>query len=199
MGMINVARMQHHGPAKKDDEALLAAVANGSIDALERLHGRYFPKLIRFARQITCDAGAAEEVANDTLLTIWRTAERFEGRSKPSTWIFGIAYRKALKQRQKITRRALHTMLDEQMAGGREDTAEAVIRQTDLANALRQLRPELRAVVELTYFHGLLYSEISEIMSCPLGTVKTRMMTARHRLRRLLSHDLPVDQQRAVA
>ena len=64
-----------------------------------------------------------------------------------------------------------------------------MILKTDLAGAMEQLRPELRAVVELTYFNGCLYTEIAEILECPVGTVKTRMMTARRRLRRMLADD----------
>ena len=176
-------------PASLSDEALLEAVAKGDVSAFEHIHKKYFPKLMHFARRITNNAEAAEEVANDVLMTVWRTAERFEGRSKPSTWIFGIAYRVAMKQRTKLQRRQGDVELDEGMVSAEGDGAEAVIRSTDLKNALEQLKPELRAVVELTYYNGLLYNEIAEILDCPVGTVKTRMMTARRRLRQILSDD----------
>lgn len=176
-------------PAALSDDALIAAVAGGDVSAFENLHKKYFPKLMHFARRITGSAEVAEEVANDTLMTIWRTAERFEGRSKPSTWIFGIAYRVALKQRTKLMRRAGDVELDEGMVADQADTAETVMRATDLKYALEQLKPEQRAVVELTYYNGYLYTEIAEILDCPVGTVKTRMMTARRRLRDILGDD----------
>ena len=169
------------------DEAILAAVAKGDISAFEQLHRKYFPKLMHFARRITGNSEIAEEVANDVLMTIWRTADRFEGRSKPSTWIFGIAYRVAMKQRTKNTRHAGNVELDEGLVADRADTEQDVIRGRDLTNALAQLKPDLRAVVELTYYNGYLYTEIAEILDCPVGTVKTRMMTARRRLREILS------------
>lgn len=176
-------------PAALSDDALIAAIAGGDVSAFEHLHKKYFPKLMHFARRITGSAEVAEEVANDTLMTIWRTADRFEGRSKPSTWIFGIAYRVALKQRTKLMRRAGDVELDEGMVAGQADTAETVMRATDLKYALDQLKPEQRAVVELTYYNGYLYTEIAEILDCPVGTVKTRMMTARRRLRDILGDD----------
>lgn len=186
-------------PVALSDDALIAAVAQGDVTAFEHIHKKYFPKLMHFARRITGSSEAAEEVANDVLMTVWRNADRFEGRSKPSTWMFGIAYRVAMKQRKKLQRRAGDVELDEGLVADKGDTAEAVILGTDLKNALDQLKPELRAVVELTYYNGYLYTEIAEILDCPVGTVKTRMMTARRRLRDILSDDETTGEDHAVA
>lgn len=181
------------------DDALLAAIAQGDMNAFEQIHRKYFPKLMHFAKRIVDSPEAAEEVANDVLMTVWRTADRFEGRSKPSTWMFGIAYRMALKQRQKLGLRRGDVELDEGLVGDEKDTAATVILATDLARALKQLKPELRAVVELTYYNGYLYSEIAEILECPVGTVKTRMMTARRHLRDMLSDEDMIGSDNAVA
>ncbi len=167
--------------------------------AFEQMHRRYFPKLMHFARRITGSAEVAEEVANDTLMVVWRTADRFQGRSKPSSWIFGIAYRQSLKQREKMQKRKGDVELDENLIGDNGDTADAVIRAKDLKAALDRLTPELRAVVELTYYNGYLYTEIAEILDCPVGTVKTRMMTARRRLRDMLSDDTELFPENEVA
>ncbi len=174
--------------ARQTDGVLLKAVADGDKTAFAELHGRYFSKLMRFATRIVESDATAEEVSNDTLMTVWRTADRFEGRSKPSTWMFGIAYRMALKARQKAARRKEDVELHEDLVGA-GDTAEGVIQKTDLANALKRLTPEMRAVVELTYFNGYIYTEIAQILECPVGTVKTRMMAARKHLRNVLSED----------
>ncbi|WP_157982225.1 RNA polymerase sigma factor [Oceanicella sp. SM1341] len=171
------------------DTDLLAAIAAGDMDAFEQFHRRYFARIMRFAARIVDSHDVAEEIANDALMTVWRTAGRFEGRSKVSTWIFGIAYRMALKAREKSGRRRGDVELDEGLVGDAGEGAEAVILRHDLAGALERLKPELRAVVELTYFNGYLYTEIADIMECPVGTVKTRMMTARRRLRELLADD----------
>ncbi len=199
MRLLKSITSKGEAPAALSDDALIAAVAEGDVNALEHVHKKYFPKLMHFARRITGSAEAAEEVANDVLMTVWRTADRFEGRSKPSTWIFGIAYRVAMKQRTKLLRRAGDVELDEGMVAGEGDTAEAVIRGTDLKNALDQLKPELRAVVELTYYNGYLYTEIAEILDCPVGTVKTRMMTARRKLREILADDETTGKEHEVA
>ncbi|MEM1398912.1 MAG: RNA polymerase sigma factor [Pseudomonadota bacterium] len=181
------------------DGALLTAIADGDMKAFEQLHRRYFPKLMRFALRITDCPNAAEEVADDTLMTVWRTADRFEGRSKPSTWMFGIAYRMSMKARQKVAKRQNELELDEGLVGTGEGEADQVILRTDLAQALKRLTPDLRAVVELTYFNGYIYTEIAEILECPVGTVKTRMMTARRRLRVMLEGNdiIPVEKASA--
>lgn len=181
---------------KQSDDTLLSAVANQDMAAFKELHTRYFSKLMRFASRIVDNGETAEEVANDTLMTVWRTAERFEGRSKPSTWMFGIAYRVALRARQKAIRRKEDVELDENLAAV-GDAAEHVIQRTDLANALKRLSPEMRAVVELTYFNGYIYTEIAQILECPVGTVKTRMMAARKHLQKFLSEDRILGKEQA--
>lgn len=168
------------------DQDLLARVAGGEVDAFERLYRRYYKRVFGFAARLTPRLEIAEEVVDDTMLTVWRKAGGFAGRSKPSTWIFGIAYRKALKASRRFP--------DEQMA---TDVGEADLRQTDglesivvrqqIAQALGRLPREQRAVVELTYLHGYTYTEIAEIAGCPVGTVKTRMRSAREKLRVLLT------------
>lgn len=178
-------------PERMSDEELLAAIAGGDVSAFEVFHRRWFGRVMRFAARIADSQDAAEEIANDALMTVWRTADRFEGRSKPSTWIFGIAYRMSLKARAKAGRRKNDVELDENLVAGEGDAAEQVILRKDLAGALARLTPELRAVVELTYFNGCLYTEIAEILECPVGTVKTRMMTARRRLRQMLEDGDP--------
>ncbi|MEM7056476.1 MAG: RNA polymerase sigma factor [Pseudomonadota bacterium] len=175
----------------------MAAVAKSDMAAFKEIHERYFGKLMRFASRIVSNADTAEEVANDTLMTVWRTAERFEGRSKPSTWMFGIAYRVALRARQKAARRQGDVELDEELIGSEESGADGVILKTDLTNALKRLTPDMRAVVELTYFNGYIYTEIAEILECPVGTVKTRMMAARRRLREFLAEDKILGKEQA--
>ncbi|MTH97472.1 RNA polymerase sigma factor [Roseibium sp. RKSG952] len=182
-----------------EDLQLLACVAQGDLEAFEQFHRKYFPKLMQFARRVTGDNEAAEEVTNDAFMVVWRTADRFEGRSKASTWLFGIAYRLSLKKRQKLARHKEDICIEDCVISDGKDTAESIIRQRDLAEALGQLKPELRAVVELTYYNGYLYTEISDILGCPVGTVKTRMMTARKHLRRILSDEQFPFSETAVA
>ena len=174
-----------------DDEMhLVRRVAAGELRAFEQLYRLYHPRLTRFLERMMRRPGPVGEVLDDTLLVVWHGAARYDGSCKVSTWIFAIAYRKALK--------ALHR-LDEPV----EDDDAAADRRADdgpgpeqqfghrqlhaaLLRALGGLSAEQRAVVNLTYFHGMGCREIAQIVGCPVDTVKTRMFHARRRLRTLL-------------
>ena len=85
-------------PASDEREAL-ARVAAGDLQAFERLYRSYQPRLTRFLTTLLRRPQLIEEVLDDTMMVVWQTADRFRGSSKPSTWIFAIAYRKAHKAR----------------------------------------------------------------------------------------------------
>src|SRR5882724_8996616 len=86
-----------------DKEArLIARVARGDLRAFEDLYRIYHPRLSRFLLNITRRPQLVEEVLSDTLLVVWRRSDGFNGRSKVSTWIFAIAYRKALNALRRL-------------------------------------------------------------------------------------------------
>ena len=125
-----------------------------------------------------------EEVLNDTMLVVWNQPERFNGASKLSTWIFAIAYRKALKalKRQDDPVEDREALVRPSPEPGPEQRLSQRQAQAVLLSAMRELSPDHRAVVDLTYFHEVGYREIAEIMDCPVDTVKTRMFHARRHL-----------------
>jgi RNA polymerase sigma-70 factor (ECF subfamily) len=173
------------------EHELLRRVAAKDRVAFEELYHRYYPRLFGYVFRLTRRADLVEEVLNDAMLAIWTHAARFAGRSRPSTWIFGIAHHKALK--------ALGRLRPHQQATGEEPRDSDALEPLGpdslldrrelrglLGQALRRLSTEQRAVVELTYFHDFSYQEIAQILDCPVNTVKTRMFHARRRLRDLL-------------
>jgi RNA polymerase sigma-70 factor (ECF subfamily) len=157
--------------------------------AFEALYNLYYRRLFGYLLKLTRKAELVEEVLNDVMLAIWKGAGTFDGRSRPSTWIFGIAYHKALKA---LARRSRES--DGDPEEGPEpvdaDEPESLAARRELAGVLGRaigaLSPEQRAVVELTYYYGMAYQEIAEIVGCPVNTVKTRMFHARRRLKELL-------------
>ncbi len=173
-----------------DELTLLRRVAAKDRKAFEALYHLYYRRLFGYLLKLTRRAELVEEVLNDVMLAIWKGAASFDGRSRPSTWIFGIAYHKALKA---LARRPMA-----EVDGDAESSPEPVDRDEPeslaarrelagvLGRALGSLSPEQRAVVELTYYYGLAYPEIAEIVGCPVNTVKTRMFHARRRLKELL-------------
>jgi len=174
------------------DAALLTRVVERDLRAFEKLYRLYHPRLTRFLFNMTRRPALVEEVLNDTMLLVWSRPDSFNGTSKLSSWIFGIAYRKALQamRRQDVPvedpraeERASSDAGPEQRAG--EDRS-----RRSLLGALEELSDDHRTVVELTYFQDFGYREIAEIMNCPVDTVKSRMFYARRHLGRLLSGDL---------
>jgi len=183
--------------APHDEHALLRRVAAGDRKAFESLYQTYYRRLFAYLLKVTRRAELVEELVNDVMFAVWTGAGRFDGRSRVSTWIFGIAYHKALKALARNASPLAGPARQPVDEDGREpelaaagDEPESLITRRELAStlgkALGNLSPEQRAVVELTYYYELSYQEISEIVGCPVNTVKTRMFHARRRLRELL-------------
>jgi RNA polymerase sigma-70 factor (ECF subfamily) len=189
MEILEKSRLQPglHSEADRQELALLGRIAAGDRDAFRDLYLRYHRRLARFLTRLTRRHEDAEEVINDTLWIVWKQAAGFRGESRPSTWILGIAYRRALKLiRQAATHaRALSLeVIDAEPATG--DSTEATANRQQLDFALARLPVEQRMVIELTYFLDHSCEEISQIMECPVNTVKTRMFHARRKLRAML-------------
>ncbi|MEP6503901.1 MAG: sigma-70 family RNA polymerase sigma factor [Betaproteobacteria bacterium] len=177
-----------------EDRRLVALVCAHELAAFEALYRRYHPRLCRFLHRMLRPEHLVEEVLDDTLYVVWNQAERFNGASKVSTWIFAIAYRKALKAISRHDDPLPDASEDDQPAA---DPAERPEARMSLAQAraaidvaLRTLSVDQRAAVELTYFHGFTYPEIAAIVECPTDTVKTRMFHARKRLKASFAGEL---------
>jgi RNA polymerase sigma-70 factor, ECF subfamily len=182
---VETERAAPAGPsAEARERALLAAVAARDGAALRELYHTYHRRLARFLMRVTSRYELAEEIINDTFCVVWMRAGDFRGASKVSTWIFGIAYRRALK-----SLRSLHAV---DGGGEHQEASEdpgAHFELSDwLATALEQLPVDQRVVLELAYHAGHSCEEISSITDCPVNTVKTRMFHARRKLRSLLQN-----------
>jgi len=178
--------------APDGDEHLLALIREGDVRAFESVYRNYYGPLTRFLQRLTRRPQVTEEVLNDTMLVLWHRPESFRGDSKLSTWMFGIAYRKAMKALRRLDEPAedRHRDADASSDDNPERDAHNVLRHSALIQAMGKLSPEHRAVVDLTYFHELGYREIAEIVGCPVDTVKTRMFHARRILKRELAGGL---------
>lgn len=167
-----------------EENTLITLVAGGDTAAFESLYRRFHPRLFAFVFRTIRRPELVEEVVDDVLLAVWRGAAEFAGRSRVSTWIFGIAYRLALKALERETRRERWVDVD---GAAEPELADARAQRRELAEALelgmRALSPEHRAVLELAVVAELGYREIAQIVGCPVNTVKTRMFHARRRLR----------------
>jgi len=176
------------------ERELIDRIGAGDRDAFRELYQHYHRRLARFLTRVTHRYEDAEEIINDTLWIVWQRAREFRGASQVSTWIMGIAYRRALNQ---IRRAATHerVMALEAVDGAAPgdpaagDPGRAFEDRQMLDHALAQLPLEQRMVLEFTYYFDHSCEEIADIMECPVNTVKTRMFNARRKLRVILGAD----------
>lgn len=172
-----------------DDGKMVQRVARGDRQALAELYARYQRPLFQYLLQLTPDYGLAEEMLQDTLVAVWKSAHSFEGRSSVLTWLIGIARRQA---HNTLRRHKLPFVDGSELLGlpasdpEPEEFTLASIERDELVAAFRQLAPMHREILALTFVQELSYQETAQVLGVPLGTVKSRLSNAKKSLRTLL-------------
>lgn len=175
------------GSSAARESELIARIAQGDRRAFEEIYHLYHRRLARFLTRLTRRYDVAEEVINDTFWIVWKKAGDFRGESQPSTWILGIAYRRARNAFRSSARAGSAENLDALLEPPTSDDPMRTEELRDwLVQALGHLPVEQRLAVELCYELGYSCEEISAIMDCPVNTVKTRLFHARAKLQKLL-------------
>ncbi len=180
-----VAQAMTAAPAQQSDRELVGRVATGDRAAVRLLFMRHHARVYRFVARQTGSESMADDIANEVFLELWRQAPAFEGRSEVSTWLLGIARFKALSH----LRKRKEEWIDDDDAAAVPDTAdtpEVAVMKDNKAAALRRmidaLAEEHKTGIDRAYYHGRSVTEIGEILSIPVATVKTRMFYARKKL-----------------
>lgn len=172
------------------DQDLVRAIARGSVSAMRALFTRHQTRVYRFVKRMVRDHAEAEDLTSDVFLAVWRRADRFEGRSRVSTWLFGIARHKALTALQAakpICRDDKFMLTVRDPAPGPEGELCAIERIAALRRALATLSDEHRQIIDLVYYRGKSIKEIGDRLGIGPSTVKTRMFYARKRLAALMT------------
>jgi RNA polymerase sigma-70 factor (ECF subfamily) len=173
------------------ERRLLEATGLADREAFSRLYRRYEARIYGYVRNFVRDSGLAEDLVVETMSAVWDGASRFDGRSRVSTWIFGVARHKAMDVVRARTRRPATVPVDAAnevecpSIGPFESTgADLLARQTQ--RALETLSREHREVLRLAYYEELPYEEIAQLLLIPTSTVKTRVFYAKQALKRHL-------------
>lgn len=172
-----------------DERQLLQRIAEGDREALTELYMHYRRPLFQYLLQLTPDYGLAEELLQDTLVAVWKSARSFEGRSSVLTWLLAIARRQAHNTlRQHKLPIADEAELAELAATWHEpeDFTLASVARDELTSAFKQLAPAQREVLLLILVQELSYQETATLLKVPVGTVKSRLSNAKRVLRTLL-------------
>jgi RNA polymerase sigma-70 factor (ECF subfamily) len=172
---------------------LVEAIARrGDREAFATLFQLTAPRVKGYLVRLGLPAAAAEELAQETLLMVWRKAELFD-RSKAgaATWIFTIArnLRISAARREQTALAYAVNVLDEPEPPEQPDAlAGDAERDRVVAAAIETLTPEQAMVLRLSFYQDKAHGEIAEDLGIPLGTVKSRMRLALARLRKALEH-----------
>lgn len=168
------------------EELLLRELASGeSEDAVRALYRVYGGGLYGYALRRLGDRGLAEEVVQDVLTRVWRSADHFDpARASVRTWVYGIA-RNALVDADRRRRARPPLAADDRADDVADETEpfEQAITRWHVQEAIRRLKPEHRQVLELVYFNGMALRDVATELGVPVGTVKSRCFYALENLR----------------
>jgi len=197
---------------RESDQLLVERVQAGERQAFDLLVSKYQRRLLRLVARIVHDPAEAEDVVQETFIKAFRALRHFRGDAAFYTWLYRIGINTAKNYLVTQSRRAptsTHTDAEaaeargEGEGGGLRDinTPESMLATKQIAEtvnaAMEALPVDLRTAILLREIEGLSYEEISDIMSCPIGTVRSRIYRAREviaeKLRPLL--DVPVDKR----
>ncbi|MEZ5400366.1 MAG: sigma-70 family RNA polymerase sigma factor [Bryobacteraceae bacterium] len=181
-------------PPEPDLGGLIRRAAAGDQRAFAELYDRTNRLVYSVVFRIVADPSDAEEVTLDVYNQVWRSAASYDaGRSAPATWLIMTARSRALDRIRSRTARSRHEApLDPghdspSPEGGADQTAWFAQRRKLVLNAIGQLQPDQRQLIELSFFEGLSHSEMAARLNQPLGTVKTRVRSGLTKLRQALA------------
>jgi len=176
------------------DAQLLERYRNGDEQAFEEIVSRYKNSLYAFLRRFVNRQDIVEDVFQETFLQLYASRDSFDTERPLRPWLFTIAANKAKDALRKIQRQSSMSMgtladagevsIDEvvNILTSYDTTPDAEISKEETAERVRQIISEmpenLRGILILAYFEQFSYKHMAEILSIPIGTVKSRLHTA---------------------
>ena len=165
-------------------------VARGDARAFEVVYDRHATAVFSLAYRICGVHAAAEEIAQEAFLAIWRSGARYDrSRGSVRTWLLGVVHNRAIDMLRRTTVHDRRRTSDEQAAERLEapERTEVEAARREEARSMRALVYALpgdqRRVIELAYFGGFTHEQIASMLELPLGTVKGRMRLALEKMR----------------
>jgi RNA polymerase sigma-70 factor (ECF subfamily) len=187
-----------------DDEELMQRLAYRDLVAFRALYDRYGNLVYSAALRVVRDPQIAEDMVQEIFLRIWRKPESYVAqRGRFVTWLTSVTRNRAVDEVRSRGRRFRHETAspeeqERELPASEQDdpalTAELSDQRRLILAALKQIPSEQREIIELAYFVGLTQQEIADLLSQPLGTVKTRIRLGMQKLRAALTPELKWEQ-----
>lgn len=170
-------------------DRLIARVAHKDRVAFDQLYRLLERPIHGFVNRRLNDPDRSADVVHEVFLEVWRGAARFQGRSSARTWIFSIAFRRAMDVHRRNRRLRITGELPEQIddTPGAEETIAARQQAEAVRACLAGLKDEHRVAIELTFYEEMSYQQIALVVGVPEGTVKSRVYHAKQLLLHCLS------------
>ncbi len=171
------------------DVDLLNAMANRDEGALGELYARHAPWIAARLARRCANGDAVADVLQDTFVAAWRGANKFRGEGEVPAWLWGIAIRRLVSRlRKRADFQAGPALLEREAEDiSAEERVLLELEHADVGGAMARISPELRIVLQLTVLDGLTTREAAVLLKIPRGTVKTRLIRARVKMREELA------------
>ncbi|MFE5244678.1 MULTISPECIES: sigma-70 family RNA polymerase sigma factor [unclassified Streptomyces] len=183
---VHISGVPSPGPRLDD---LLVQVARGDQDAFNQVYDQVSGPVLGLVRSVLRDPAQSEEVAQEVLVEMWRTAARYQpSRGSAMNWVLTLAHRRAVDRVRSAEAAAARehkaALLDRTPDFDEvSEQVESRLEREQVRRCLRTLSELQRESVTLAYYRGLTYREVGELLSVPLGTIKTRLRDGLIRLR----------------
>lgn len=178
------------GADEPSDRELVLAMSEADSDALRRLYGRHAAWIAARLSRRCADRDAVADALQDTFVAAWSSARSYRGEGEVPGWLWGIAVRRLVSRLRTRGRSVLlgPALLDHDVVDiAAEEQLMLTVEYADVGPALARISPELRVILQVIVLDGLSTREAALLLRIPQGTVKTRLMRARARLREELA------------
>ncbi len=171
----------------RDLAAQLAMVARGDAAAFDAVFEQLGPSVYGAVKRVIRDPAQSEEVTQEVMLEVWRTAAKFDAeRGSATSWVMTLAHGRAVdrvRSVQKDSERARRTAAADIPYDMVTEAVESSLERERVRRCLGSLTELQRETVTLAYYRGYTYGQVASLLGVPTGTVKTRMRDALIRLR----------------